>query len=94
MTASVKNTAGRRRGVEQIIRGRPATDGAGVRLTRVIGTSQLDHLDPFLLFDVFESDDPDDYIAGFPRTRIAVLKRSLICWPARWSTVTVSVTAV
>ena len=66
MTALAKNTKGRRRDVEQIIRGRPAMDGAGVRLTRVIGTSQLDHLDPFLLFDVFESDDPNDYIAGFP----------------------------
>jgi redox-sensitive bicupin YhaK (pirin superfamily) len=66
MTAIAKNTGGRRRDVEQIIRGRPAMDGAGVRLTRVIGTSQLDHLDPFLLFDVFESDNPDDYIAGFP----------------------------
>jgi len=46
--------------------GLPTTDGAGVNMTRLIGTSELDHLDPFLLFDVFESDNPDDYIAGFP----------------------------
>jgi len=44
----------------------PARDGAGVTLTRVIGTPELDMLDPFLLLDSFASDDPDDYIAGFP----------------------------
>ena len=44
----------------------PATDGAGVRMTRIIGTPELDHVDPFLLFDVFETENPDDYIAGFP----------------------------
>ena len=47
-------------------KGIPATDGAGVNITRIIGTPELDHLDPFLLFDVFESDNPDDYLAGFP----------------------------
>jgi redox-sensitive bicupin YhaK (pirin superfamily) len=46
--------------------GTPATDGAGVRLTRLIGTAELDHVDPFLLFDVFRTDNPDDHIAGFP----------------------------
>jgi len=47
-------------------RGMPASDGAGVRLTRIIGSPQLGMLDPLLLLDCFESDDPDDYIAGFP----------------------------
>ena len=42
------------------------TEGAGVRLKRSIGTPRLDYLDPFLLFDHFGSDDPDDYLAGFP----------------------------
>jgi redox-sensitive bicupin YhaK (pirin superfamily) len=42
------------------------TDGAGVRLRRSIATPVLDYLDPFLLLDHFGSDDPDDYIAGFP----------------------------
>ena len=42
------------------------SDGAGVSLTRYIGSMQLDHLDPFLMLDFFESDNPDDYIAGFP----------------------------
>jgi redox-sensitive bicupin YhaK (pirin superfamily) len=46
--------------------GLPATDGAGVRMTRIIGTQELNMLDPFLLLDAFESDDPDDYIGGFP----------------------------
>ncbi len=41
-------------------------DGAGVRLTRILGTAKCDHLDPFLLFDQFRSDDPDQYIRGFP----------------------------
>lgn len=49
-----------------ITRGMPTSDGAGVRMVRLIGTPQLDHVDPFLLFDVFRSDNPDDYIAGFP----------------------------
>jgi len=46
--------------------GQPTSDGAGVRLTRVIGTPDLDHLDPFLLLDEFKSDRPGDYLAGFP----------------------------
>ena len=58
-------TAGNR-GVEKVLSGVPATDGAGVRMTRVIANEQLDHFDPFLLLDEFRSDDPGDYIAGFP----------------------------
>ena len=54
------------RRIDRRLRGEPATDGAGVRMTRVIANSQLDHFDPFLLLDEFRSDDPDDYIAGFP----------------------------
>ncbi len=42
------------------------SDGAGVRLKRSIATPRLDHLDPFFLFDNFGSENPDDYIAGFP----------------------------
>ncbi len=49
-----------------LTRGMPTSDGAGVRMIRMIGTPELDHMDPFLLFDVFRSDDPNDYIAGFP----------------------------
>ena len=46
--------------------GQPTSDGAGVKMTRVIGSQRLDHFDPFLLLDEFRSDDPDDYIKGFP----------------------------
>jgi len=42
------------------------SDGAGVSLTRVIGTQSLSYLDPFLMLDEFGSDKPGDYIAGFP----------------------------
>lgn len=54
------------REVAQKVLGQPTSDGAGVRMTRVIGTPRLDHFDPFLLLDEFRSDDPNDYIAGFP----------------------------
>ena len=43
-----------------------ATDGDGVKMTRIIGSQELNMLDPFLLLDAFESDHPDDYIGGFP----------------------------
>jgi redox-sensitive bicupin YhaK (pirin superfamily) len=46
--------------------GVPATDGDGVRMTRIIGNHELNMLDPFLLLDAFESDQPQDYIGGFP----------------------------
>ena len=54
------------RTVARIVRGQAASDGAGVKLTRVIGSGALPDLDPFLLLDEFRSDDPSDYIAGFP----------------------------
>lgn len=44
----------------------PTSDGAGVKLKRSIGTHALDHLDPFLLLDCFFTDNPEDYLAGFP----------------------------
>ncbi len=43
-----------------------ASDGAGVNLRRMIGTPDLDMLDPFLMLDWFHSDEPNDYLAGFP----------------------------
>jgi quercetin 2,3-dioxygenase len=59
-------TAATERHVKRIVRGQAASDGAGVKLTRVIGSRALPDLDPFLLLDEFRSDDPNDYIAGFP----------------------------
>jgi redox-sensitive bicupin YhaK (pirin superfamily) len=55
-----------RREVSRVIRGMPATDGAGVELTRVIAQPALPMLDPFVLLDAFRSERPGDYIAGFP----------------------------
>lgn len=48
------------------LRGMPTSDGAGVKLVRVIGGPELDMLDPFLLLDEFGTDKAEDYIAGFP----------------------------
>ena len=54
------------RTVERLVIGQPTSDGAGVKLTRVV-TNDLQHrLDPFLMLDNFASDNPDDYGAGFP----------------------------
>ena len=54
------------RGITQIIRGTDTSDGAGVKLKRILGSPELNMLDPFLLLDEFKNDDPDDYAAGFP----------------------------
>lgn len=54
------------RHVTRRIRGTDTSDGAGVKLKRIIGQPALDMLDPFLLLDEFRSDSADDYIAGFP----------------------------
>jgi quercetin 2,3-dioxygenase len=63
------NTASSRhqfRTVERLVAGVPTSDGAGVRLTRVL-TQNLQHrLDPFLMLDAFRNENPDDYIGGFP----------------------------
>jgi quercetin 2,3-dioxygenase len=54
------------RPVAQVVKPEPVIEGAGVHLRRSIGTRSLDHLDPFLLLDHFESGNPADYEAGFP----------------------------
>ena len=54
------------RRVERRVTGQATTDGAGVKLTRVLTQDLQQRLDPFLMLDNFASDDPDDYIAGFP----------------------------
>jgi quercetin 2,3-dioxygenase len=54
------------RSVERVVRGMPTSDGAGVKLRRVIGQPQLPDLDPFLMLDEFGTDRAEDYIAGFP----------------------------
>jgi hypothetical protein len=54
------------RPVDRIVAGQEASEGAGVRIRRLIGAFALSELDPFLLLDEFKSDRPDDYLAGFP----------------------------
>ena len=54
------------RNVANIIKAMEVTEGAGVTVHRTIGTPALRNLDPFLMLDHFSSDNPDDYIAGFP----------------------------
>lgn len=54
------------RSIEQIVTGRATSDGAGVTLTRYLEASLQQRLDPFLMLDAFGSDDPEQYIAGFP----------------------------
>ena len=54
------------RRVERVVEPQVVMEGAGVRLRRSIAGRELDYLDPFLLLDHFESDDPRDYLAGFP----------------------------
>jgi len=54
------------RQVTKVVTGQSTQDGAGVSLTRMIGQPELPMMDPILLFDVFGSDNPDQYIAGFP----------------------------
>jgi len=64
MNANLQNSSTRE--IVATTPGVPATDGDGVRMTRVIGSHELNMLDPFLLLDAFESDRPQDYIGGFP----------------------------
>lgn len=54
------------REVTRVVQGKPAVDGAGVRLNRVLGGSTIEDFDPFLMLDSFDSRNPDDYIRGFP----------------------------
>ncbi len=65
-TKDLQPTVAQSRSVEQLIAGQETSDGAGVRLTRVLTHNLQRRLDPFLMLDAFGSDNPDDYIAGFP----------------------------
>jgi quercetin 2,3-dioxygenase len=65
-TNPVTQTVQRPRAVERLLAGQPTSDGAGVKLTRILANTLQRRLDPFLMFDAFGSDQPDDYIAGFP----------------------------
>lgn len=62
--ASIRVEQARR--IASIVQGREVMDGAGVRIQRLLTQELQQRLDPFLLLDAFRSDDPQDYIAGFP----------------------------
>ena len=61
-----RETVSRARDVERLVVGQPTSDGAGVKLTRVLTQPYQHRLDPFLMLDAFGTDNPDDYIGGFP----------------------------
>lgn len=54
------------RTIARVVRGKPAVDGAGVKLTRVLGGETIEDFDPFLMLDSFDSTNPADYLRGFP----------------------------
>jgi len=54
------------RKIQQVVPGMPASDGAGVKLIRSLGAANHLRADPFLMLDAFSSENPDDYVAGFP----------------------------
>jgi redox-sensitive bicupin YhaK (pirin superfamily) len=54
------------RAIQQLFRSQPTVEGAGVKLKRAFGSAQLPRFDPFLLLDDFHSNNPNDYLAGFP----------------------------
>ena len=63
---TIPETVLRPRGLERLVAGTATSDGAGVKLIRVLSQPLQRRLDPFLMLDAFGSDDPDDYLAGFP----------------------------
>src|SRR4026209_1086992 len=54
------------RPVKRIVESQPTMEGAGVKLRRAFGFGDTTEFDPFLLFDDFRNDRPDDFLAGFP----------------------------
>src|SRR5260221_899710 len=54
------------RPVKSVVQARPTLEGAGVKLRRAFGFGNTDDFDPFLLFDDFRNENPEDYLAGFP----------------------------
>lgn len=66
MTTQTVEANTRFRGVEGLVKGVATSDGAGVKLIRVLTQNLQRRLDPFLMLDAFRNDDPQDYIGGFP----------------------------
>ncbi|MDE2585337.1 MAG: pirin family protein [Betaproteobacteria bacterium] len=66
MPSSTVSSATSFRGVERLVQGMATSDGAGVRLTRVLTQNLQRRLDPFLMLDAFRNENAEDYIGGFP----------------------------
>ena len=73
-----------RRKIEEVLVGQSASDGDGVRLKRVFGGGNLARFDPFLMLDEFGSNDPGDYIGGFPSHPHRNLHQRLRLLPFGW----------
>jgi hypothetical protein len=81
------------RTIKKIWKSEPTIEGAGVHLKRAFGFHNPGQFDPFLLLDDFRSDNPADYVAGFPWHPHAASRRSHTSWTVMWSTKTASATA-
>ena len=66
MTTTPEKQLESSRKVERLVQGMQTSDGAGVRLTRVLTQQLQRRLDPFLMLDAFRNDKPEDYMGGFP----------------------------
>ena len=66
LSCAKKSSTTSSRAVTALIPAQPTQDGAGVSLNRALGNRALGMLDPFLMLDEFQTENPDDYIAGFP----------------------------
>jgi quercetin 2,3-dioxygenase len=72
------------RPVRRILESKPTMEGAGLKLRRAFGFGDTSEFDPFLLFDDFRNDHPQDYRAGFPLAPAPGASRpSLTCWRGR-----------
>lgn len=73
-----------KRKVKTKVKGFRTTDGAGVKLVRVLGNLTTKEFDPILMLDSFDSINPDDYTAGFPMHPHRGSKRSVMYREVRW----------
>ena len=78
------------RPVKHVAQSKPTLEGAGVKLRRAFGFGDTSEYDPFLLFDDFRNDNPDEYSPGFRGTPTAGSKRSPMCSRGRSNMATAS----
>jgi quercetin 2,3-dioxygenase len=78
------------RPVKRIVQAAPHVEGAGVKLRRGFGFGDTAEFDPFLLFDDFRNENPDDYLAGFPWHPHRGIETITYVLRGRWTTATVS----